>query len=627
MTAVANQFGQWFVGAYTQFAGATENANSLRNRTADERIEFPHWPQWEKSQFVEQRPGAPTGPPTVVDYYVDTASTSGGDGTTPALSGANRAFVSLSAALTALQTTNWKGAYQRPLIHCAASTGAADTTVVSFASAWNGKLSPTCYLTVVTDQPSSLFTDTSKYRLAISIGSSTPVSPANAWYVRLVGIHVLVTIDATAGGTALMATSEPASNPGDMDVRWDSCRLSVVSIAATRPSPPAGFWTMLSGVGNKVLWVNCVVSGLTGVTAGSCNAFQANGSVTAQVYAYDCTVYNSDVGIYNEPATAVVTAKNFGAVAVADGFLGNFAAASTNNASNLAADAPGSNARNSVTPTFVNAAGGNLHLDTSDTAWSNVGADLSADPVFPFSTDGDGETRTGTWDVGADENVTVSGAGASALPMLTGSAAGTVNVTGAAADALPSLALASAGAVAVTGSSAVSVPVLTLSATGAVAVTGTAAATLPMLAEAAAGVNEHFASGAVTLPMPTEAAAGVVAVAGSSAASVPMLTGAAAGAVTVTGSSALTLPILTLAATGTNEHLAVGAVGLPMLTGSSAGVVAVSASASLSLPMLTLASDGSVAVAAAGAVTAPMLTVSGTGAETVVGAASTRSRA
>ena len=94
--------------------------------------------------------------------------------------------------------------------------------------------------------------------------------------------------------------------------------------------------------------------------------------------------------------------KNCGASNCANGFAGSFDGASTNNASNIAADAPGANPRNSVTPTFVSAPG-NLHLAAGDTAWTDGGANLSADALFPFSTDGDGATRSGTWDIGADE--------------------------------------------------------------------------------------------------------------------------------------------------------------------------------------------------------------------------------
>src|SRR6185312_6029048 len=43
--------------------------------------------------------GLPSGEATMIIVYVDTASTAGGDGTTPATAGANRAFASLREAL------------------------------------------------------------------------------------------------------------------------------------------------------------------------------------------------------------------------------------------------------------------------------------------------------------------------------------------------------------------------------------------------------------------------------------------------------------------------------------------------------------------------------------------------
>jgi len=84
----------------------------------------------------------------------------------------------------------------------------------------------------------------------------------------------------------------------------------------------------------------------------------------------------------------------------AHGFTRAFDAGSTNNASSLASDAPGTNPQNSVTPTFVSAMT-DLHLASGDTAWKDRGTDLSADALYPFSSGGDGAARTGTWDIGA----------------------------------------------------------------------------------------------------------------------------------------------------------------------------------------------------------------------------------
>lgn len=57
----------------------------------------------------------------------------------------------------------------------------------------------------------------------------------------------------------------------------------------------------------------------------------------------------------------------------------------------------------SKTFTFVNAGGNNFHLAGGDTGATDLGLDLSSDSIFSFNTDIDGATRSGTWDVGADE--------------------------------------------------------------------------------------------------------------------------------------------------------------------------------------------------------------------------------
>ncbi len=73
----------------------------------------------------------------------------------------------------------------------------------------------------------------------------------------------------------------------------------------------------------------------------------------------------------------------------------------SNTATNVTSDtsSPQAGGR-SKTITFVNAAAGNLHLDPGETDAIDQGTDRSAGG---FSDDYDSATRTGTWDVGADE--------------------------------------------------------------------------------------------------------------------------------------------------------------------------------------------------------------------------------
>ncbi len=73
------------------------------------------------------------------------------------------------------------------------------------------------------------------------------------------------------------------------------------------------------------------------------------------------------------------------------------------NISDLVADAPGSNSINESTLTFANKAADNFHLASGDTDAIDAGVDLSNNKYLDFTKDIDGETRSGIWDIGADE--------------------------------------------------------------------------------------------------------------------------------------------------------------------------------------------------------------------------------
>lgn len=81
-------------------------------------------------------------------------------------------------------------------------------------------------------------------------------------------------------------------------------------------------------------------------------------------------------------------------------------AATSNTGTNITQDATSPNAGNrSKTITFVNAAADNYHLDPGETDAIDQGTDRSA---AGYSNDYDNDTRTGSWDIGADEVVSSS---------------------------------------------------------------------------------------------------------------------------------------------------------------------------------------------------------------------------
>jgi hypothetical protein len=75
-----------------------------------------------------------------------------------------------------------------------------------------------------------------------------------------------------------------------------------------------------------------------------------------------------------------------------------------NTATNLSEDTSSpNNTWDSKAVTFENEGSDNFHLASGDTAAKDQGTDLSADAALAFSDDVDGATRSGTWDIGADE--------------------------------------------------------------------------------------------------------------------------------------------------------------------------------------------------------------------------------
>lgn len=130
----------------------------------------------------------------------------------------------------------------------------------------------------------------------------------------------------------------------------------------------------------------------------------SSSATTAKNILQNCTVANCtigyDTGYLDTIAENCLSAGN----TTAFGTSSNWYTGTRYNSSSTAT-VPGTNGRTSQTFTFVDEPNDDYHLGGADSGARDYGVDLSAS----FTVDIDGVTRSGTWDIGADEYVAAGG--------------------------------------------------------------------------------------------------------------------------------------------------------------------------------------------------------------------------
>lgn len=137
--------------------------------------------------------------------------------------------------------------------------------------------------------------------------------------------------------------------------------------------------------GTDIRIQNCIFIGGTGTWVNH-GIYIYGGNDVASLYIYNSTFKDLLCGVSHEGNTnTTVYVKNCGFINCTDDLNGTIST-TTNSTS---------------TPTL--ASGKSFHLASSDTTWKDQGTDLSSDSGRINSLDIDGQTRFGTWDIGADE--------------------------------------------------------------------------------------------------------------------------------------------------------------------------------------------------------------------------------
>jgi len=323
--------------------------------------------------------------------YVNTASSAGGDGTTNATTGDNRAYASLGEMEAAEDTDLTDNGGDYLTVYCEG----ADADAVNWAfSGW--VTSATCYIDLVVTQANRHDGkwNTGKYRLA---GQSSRPTNYTA-DLRFTGFQ----IDFGAGANFFDNRAEHAC-----DYQFDAC-----IIKSSTGTHMVNFADGTYGAGSKVRIRNSLLYDATGTAA--INFSEADVSF----WIHNCTITDSTRGIRLSVAVASDNVKNclFSNI-TSDDFYANPGYWTDDDAqndynrttTNTAHIAFGSHGAINQSVTFVDTDSDNWHLQAGDTGAQDLGTDLSGDSDWPVTYDIDGEERTGTYDVGADEYVAVGG--------------------------------------------------------------------------------------------------------------------------------------------------------------------------------------------------------------------------
>ncbi len=270
---------------------------------------------------------------------------------------------------------------------CRCSSGSADTTAVTI-DGWEP--SEACYIKIQVDpdyRHNGKWNE-SKYRLEVSTSANVIVIAED--YVQLHGIQISNDYNGDGKGVRI----EDATTG---EVQISHC---IIRATNTTGNSKEGIQSVAD---NDIKVWNTIIYDF--YNDGSSKGLILAYNMSATAYVYNVTIYNCNYGLRNNSGTGgTILAKNVLVQNCGDGFYGSFHSDSDYNISDISGDAPGANSK-TCTVSFVDEANDDFHLASSDTCAKDAGTDLSSDTYYAFNDDIDGETRSGTWDIGADEYV------------------------------------------------------------------------------------------------------------------------------------------------------------------------------------------------------------------------------
>jgi hypothetical protein len=225
------------------------------------------------------------------------------------------------------------------------------------------------------------------------------VTDEDGFYNNLIGhatyINLQVQLTGTSGSNLICYRLATANNlNGPIEHYFIGCIARLVISGATNT---VGFSSSIptgAGSSGTCKKINCIVHGGGGRYAYNTDE---SGWAAANDYNYNCTNYGNNYGWLGASNCVNCLSTNT-SIADFDSSVG-----STGHSNNASEDgsAKGTNLRINQTFAFVDVAGEDFHLASNDTGAKDFG--LSDPASGLYLDDIDGQVRTGSWSIGADE--------------------------------------------------------------------------------------------------------------------------------------------------------------------------------------------------------------------------------
>lgn len=302
-----------------------------------------------------------------ITRYINPASAAGGDGTTNATSGANRAYFSIQDAEAAQQQNLTDGGGDIMEFICE-TDGTDDTETVTIDGWTTGSANYLIIKTSAGHRHAGVF-DSSKYVFAHTPGANGEAILVFEDYVRFEGIQFELTGASVNAQKSVSCLLQNAANR----LLFDRCIFKGIFSGTT------DFGTFGIHLTDADIICDIYACLFFDYDRASANIRAVNVNNATTVIVNNCTFHNCEFGVSRTAGT--VTAENCGFASCATALSGTIT--DTNNST--------------TTPTFVDEANDDFHLQSGDTTWKALGNDKSGS----FTLDIDGDTIT-TWMIGMD---------------------------------------------------------------------------------------------------------------------------------------------------------------------------------------------------------------------------------